>query len=78
MMMVQKPEISSLDFKVEANKAAFCDLLEGLKHPYILPTLEVRLLCCPGVLLELSSGRLHSREGLSRDFPSSVEMGLHS
>lgn len=40
MMMVKKPEISALDLKVEANKAVFCGLLEGFKHPYILPILE--------------------------------------
>jgi len=41
MAMVKRPEASTVDLKIEATKAVFCGMLEGLKHPYILPVLEV-------------------------------------
>ena len=41
MTMVKKSELAVIDFNNEATKSVFCGMLEGLKHPYILPVLEV-------------------------------------
>jgi len=41
MVMVVRSEESPLALHVEANKALFTGFLEGLKHPYVLPMLEV-------------------------------------
>jgi hypothetical protein len=41
MVMALRSEESPLALHVEANKALFTGFLEGLKHPYVLPMLEV-------------------------------------
>jgi len=47
MTMVKKSELATIDFNNEATKSVFCGMLEGLKHPYILPVLEVRFCALP-------------------------------
>jgi hypothetical protein len=58
MTMVKKSELATIDFNNEATKSVFCGMLEGLKHPYILPVLEVRFCALPSDALWVWVSRL--------------------